>query len=29
MELNAEDIEWALEEHGECESIDHIAIQPD
>lgn len=29
MELNAEEIEWALEEYGECESVDHIATQPD
>ncbi|MEW9836583.1 hypothetical protein [Mesorhizobium marinum] len=29
MNLNAEDIEWALEEYGECESADHIATQPE
>lgn len=29
MDLNAEEIEWALEEFGECESTDHIATQPD
>lgn len=29
MNLNAEEIEWALEEYGECESVDHIAIEPD
>jgi hypothetical protein len=29
MKLNAEDIEWALEEYGECESVDHIATQPE
>ena len=29
MGLAAEEIEWALEEFGECESEDHIAIQPD
>ena len=29
MGLAAEEIEWALEEFGECESEDHIATQPD
>jgi hypothetical protein len=29
MELDATEIEWALEEFGECESVDHIAIEPD
>lgn len=29
MDLNAEEVEWALEEFGECESVDHIAIQPE
>lgn len=29
MNLAPEDIEWALEEYGECESEDHIAIEPD
>jgi len=29
MGLAADEIEWALEEHGECESVDHIATQPD
>jgi hypothetical protein len=29
MGLNAEEIEWALEEHGECESVDHIALEPE
>jgi len=27
--LPADEIEWALEEHGECESVDHIALQPE
>lgn len=29
MELDATEIEWALEEFGECESVDHIAIEPE
>lgn len=29
MGLNPEDIEWALEEFGECESEHHIAIEPE
>nr|WP_295463080.1 hypothetical protein [Mesorhizobium sp.] len=29
MNLNPEEIEWALEEFGECESEDYIAIEPD
>lgn len=29
MSLAADEIEWALEEFGECESEDHIAIEPD
>lgn len=29
MNLNAEEIEWALEEFGECESVDHIATEPE
>jgi hypothetical protein len=29
MGLAADEIEWALEEYGECESVDHIAIQPE
>jgi hypothetical protein len=29
MGLAAEEIEWALEEFGECESEDHIATEPD
>jgi len=29
MGLAADEIEWALEEFGECESVDHIATQPD
>ena len=29
MGLAAEEIEWALEEFGECESEDYIATQPD
>lgn len=29
MGLAADEIEWALEEFGECESEDHIAIEPD
>jgi hypothetical protein len=29
MGLAADEIEWALEEYGECESIDHIATQPE
>lgn len=27
MGLAADEIEWALEEFGECESEDHIAIE--
>jgi hypothetical protein len=26
MDLNAEEVEWALEEFGECESVTHIAL---
>lgn len=29
MELDATEIEWALEEFGECESVDYIAIEPE
>lgn len=29
MGIAADEIEWALEEFGECESEDHIAIDPD
>ncbi|MBZ9675253.1 hypothetical protein [Mesorhizobium sp. ES1-1] len=29
MGLDAAEIEWALEEFGECESVDHIAIEPE
>ena len=29
MGLDAHEIEWALEEFGECESEDHIATEPD
>jgi hypothetical protein len=29
MGLATDEIEWALEEFGECESEDHIATQPD
>jgi hypothetical protein len=29
MNLDPEEIEWALEEFGECESEDHIATQPE
>lgn len=29
MNLDAAEIEWALEEFGECESVDHIAIEPE
>ncbi len=29
MGLPADEIEWALEEHGECETTDHIALQPE
>lgn len=29
MGLAADEIEWALEEFGECESEDHIAIEPE
>jgi len=29
MGLAADEIEWALEEFGECESVDHIALDPD
>ena len=29
MGLAADEIEWALEEFGECESENHIATQPD
>ena len=29
MGLAADEIEWALEEFGECESEDYIATQPD
>ncbi|MCS0496867.1 hypothetical protein NVS89_17345 [Ancylobacter sp. MQZ15Z-1] len=29
MELDPEDIEWALEEFGECEVEDYLATQPD
>ncbi len=29
MGLAAEEIEWALEEFGECESVDHIAVEPE
>ncbi|WP_183097037.1 hypothetical protein [Mesorhizobium sp. YM1C-6-2] len=29
MGLAADEIEWALEEYGECESVDHIATQPE
>jgi hypothetical protein len=29
MGLDADEIEWALEEFGECESEDHIAIEPE
>jgi len=29
MGLAADEIEWALEEFGECESEDHIATHPD
>lgn len=29
MGLAADEIEWALEEFGECESVDHIALDQD
>lgn len=29
MELDAAEIEWALEEFGECESVDHTALDQD
>lgn len=29
MQLDSAEIEWALEEFGECESVDHIALDPD
>ena len=29
MGLAADEIEWALEEFGECESEDYLATQPD
>jgi hypothetical protein len=29
MELDATEIEWALEEFGEYESVDHIALDQD
>ncbi len=29
MGLAADEIEWALEEFGECESEHHIAIEPE
>jgi len=29
MNLAADEIEWALEEFGECESEDYIALQPE
>lgn len=29
MELDPAEIEWALEEFGECESVDHIALEPE
>lgn len=29
MNLAPEEIEWALEEFGECESVDHIATEPE
>lgn len=29
MQLDAAEIEWALEEYGECESVDHIALDQD
>ncbi|WP_292163913.1 hypothetical protein [Mesorhizobium sp.] len=29
MRLDPNEIEWALEEFGECESVDHIAIEPE
>lgn len=29
MGLAADEIEWALEEYGECESTGHIATQPE
>ncbi|WP_287114029.1 hypothetical protein [Mesorhizobium sp.] len=29
MQLDPAEIEWALEEFGECESVDHIAIEPE
>lgn len=29
MGIAADEIEWALEEFGECESADHVALDPD
>ena len=29
MGLAADEIEWALEKFGECESVDHIALDQD
>ncbi len=29
MMIAADEIEWALEEYGECESEDYIALEPD
>lgn len=29
MGLASDEIEWALEEFGECESEDHVAIEPE
>lgn len=29
MGLAADEIEWALEEFGECESVDHVALDQD
>lgn len=29
MKLDPAEIEWALEEFGECESVDYIALEPE
>ncbi|MDX8518733.1 hypothetical protein [Mesorhizobium dulcispinae] len=29
MKLDPAEIEWALEEFGECESVDYIAVEPE
>lgn len=29
MGLNVEELEWALEEYGECEAEDYIALDQD